>query len=262
MTVFRYDKSWEGLLTAIFDAYARRTFPDVLLGPEDPQPMFADQIHSVTSDPARVERVWNGIRKKADRRLCNMLINVWLSEQPGSDMLIMRYVRKLIDTPHAIAMNFADPDVLAVHKLAMQVSREGEHVRQFIRFQKAADGSYFAPIAPKFNALPLAIDYLRDRFADQKWLVYDTRRHYGYYYDLTSVTEVTMDEDAHLRDGNLDESIMDRDEKLFQQMWRSYFKAVTIKERINPKLQRQHMPRRFWKYLTESRYHDTETIAK
>ena len=31
MTVFRYDKSWEGLLTAVFDAYARRQFPERLL---------------------------------------------------------------------------------------------------------------------------------------------------------------------------------------------------------------------------------------
>ncbi|MDD3778627.1 MAG: DUF4130 domain-containing protein, partial [Proteiniphilum sp.] len=51
--------------------------------------------------------------------------------------------------------------------------------------------------------------------------------------------------------GKLDEEMMAADEKLFQELWKGYFKAMTIKERINPRLQRQHMPKRFWKYLTE-----------
>jgi probable DNA metabolism protein len=44
---------------------------------------------------------------------------------------------------------------------------------------------------------------------------------------------------------------MAEDEQLFQKLWKAYFKSLTIKERINPKLQRQHLPKRYWKYLTE-----------
>ena len=43
MTVFRYDKSWEGLLTAVFDAYARRQFPERLLADGEPLPLFCDE---------------------------------------------------------------------------------------------------------------------------------------------------------------------------------------------------------------------------
>lgn len=251
MRVFRYDATWEGLLTAVFDAYTRRRFPDALIGPNEPEPMFTEESHTVATDPAHAERVWKGFCKKADRRTRNMLMHVWLSEEEGSDMLIMRYLRKAFDSHVFAVTDFSDPDILSVHKIAMQVAREGEHVRQFVRFQKASDGSFFAPIAPKHNALPLAVEYLRDRFADQKWLVYDTRRHYGYYYDLVRVTEVELDDDSHLLDGRLGDDIVADDEKMFQQAWRGYHKSLTIKERINPKLQRRHMPRRFWKYLTE-----------
>ena len=51
--------------------------------------------------------------------------------------------------------------------------------------------------------------------------------------------------------GLLGEELMDADEKLFQQMWKTYFKSIAIKERLNPKLHRQHMPARFWKYMPE-----------
>lgn len=251
MIVFRYDKTFEGLLTAVFDAYVRREFPERLIAEGEPEPMFSDGAHAVYSDRQRADRVWTSLQKKITARERNMLLHVWLSEEPGSDELLLRYIRKVFDSSHPIAGNFSDPDVLEARQIAMKVAREGEHVRQFVRFQKGGDGTFFAPIAPKYNALPLAINYLRDRFADQRWLVYDTKRRYGYYYDLEKVVEVTMEDDAHLLGGKLDDKLLAEDEKLFQEMWRSYFKALTIKERINPKLHRQQMPRRFWKYLTE-----------
>lgn len=40
MTVFVYDKTFEGLLTAVFDAYSRRSFPDLLLAEENLFPCF------------------------------------------------------------------------------------------------------------------------------------------------------------------------------------------------------------------------------
>lgn len=98
------------------------------------------------------------------------------------------------------------------------------------------------------------IPYLQDRFADQKWLLYDLKREYGYYHDLSTITEVHFEQkEGHLQSGFLDESIMDQDEKLFQKLWQTYFKAITIKERLNPKLHRQNLPARFWKYLTEKK---------
>jgi probable DNA metabolism protein len=249
--IFRYDKTWEGLLTAVFDAFARQAFPQRLLGEDEPEPMFCDASYEVHTDRERAERVWQGLRRRTGRRVCNMLLHVWLSEEPAADELIFRYLRKIFDAESDISSDFSDPDVLAAHQIALKVAREGEHVRQFLRFQKGADGSYFAPVAPKYNALPLAVDYLTDRFADQQWLVYDTRRHYGYLYDLQEVREVTMEDDAHLLSGRLSDEILAADERLFQQTWRDYLGALTIKERLNPRLQRQHMPRRFWKYLTE-----------
>ena len=141
--------------------------------------------------------------------------------------------------------------MLEVHQLAKKVSHDKHYIIQFVRFQKAADDIFFAPISPRHNALPLAIEHFKDRFSDQKWVIYDIKRKYGYYYDLHTMVEMTLDNDEHLLSGKLDEALMAEDEKLFQDLWKGYFKAMTIKERINLKLHRQHMPKRFWKYLTE-----------
>ena len=51
MTVFVYDKTFEGLLTAVFDAYSRRSFPDLLLAEGEPFPLFYDCLLYTSPSP-------------------------------------------------------------------------------------------------------------------------------------------------------------------------------------------------------------------
>ena len=124
---------------------------------------------------------------------------------------------------------------------------------QFVRFQKASDGTFFAPVEPLYNVLPLTIPHFKDRFADQPWLIYDIKRKYGFYYDRKTVEEITFSDDSqtHLITGILDKELKDKDEQLFQELWKTYFKAICIKERLNPRKHKQDMPVRYWKLLTE-----------
>ncbi|MDL2282363.1 TIGR03915 family putative DNA repair protein [Parabacteroides sp. OttesenSCG-928-G06] len=254
MTVFVYDRSFEGLLTAVFDAYARKTFPDILLGEEDVLPLFSEEVYTVITDTAKAERVWKALEKKLSKIALSQITVSWLSEMPEVGQLIFRYIRKNIDAPQSVEMNFGDPDILELTKIWKKVAQEKTRIHQFLRFQKAADGTFFGAMEPIYNVLPLTIPFLKDRFADQRWLVYDLKREYGYYYDMHEVNEVRFEKkEEHLLSGFLSEELMDKDEKLFQRMWQQYFKSIAIQERKNPKQQRSFMPVRFWKYLTEKR---------
>lgn len=251
MVIFFYDKTFEGLLTSVFDAYNRKVFPDRLLREGDITPMFVEESYTVITEEEKSVRVWTSLQNKISKGAQNMISYVWLSEEEGSDDLLFRFIRKTFDSQISIETNFGDDDVLKLHQLAKKVSHEKHYLIEFVRFQKAADDIFFAPVSPRYNALPLAIPHFKDRFSDQKWVIYDLKRKYGFYYDLHNVMEMTFDNDEHLLGGKLDEKMMAEDEKIFQELWKGYFKSMTIKERINLKLQRQHMPKRFWKYLTE-----------
>ena len=126
-------------------------------------------------------------------------------------------------------------------------------VLQFMRIQKTADQVYFGIMEPLYNVYPLTIYHFRDRFADQPWIIYDARRRYGYYYDLKEVNEITFEDSraAFLRHGKLEDELLDKNEKLFQEGWKSYFHSVCIQSRLNPVKHKKDMPVRFWKYLTE-----------
>ena len=56
MNVYIYDKTFDGLLTAVFDAYFRKTFPDFLLSEGDALPLFYDELHTVVTDEEKAAR--------------------------------------------------------------------------------------------------------------------------------------------------------------------------------------------------------------
>ena len=252
LIIFQYDRTFDGMLTVVFDAYARRSFPQVIQGTDEPLPLFYDEVHPVITDEAKADRVWKALEKKLSKDALSCLTVSYLSELPELDLHLFRYICKNIDSPVSLENNLADDDILFVTNTFRKVLYERLRMMQFIRFQKAADGTYFGIMEPQYNVLPLAIAHFKDRFADQPFVLYDKRRHYGYYYDQHEVTQETFDESLpHFVTGKLDESLMAEDEKLFQELWRTYFKAVCIRDRLNPRKQRKDMPVRYWKYLTE-----------
>jgi probable DNA metabolism protein len=258
MIIFRYDKSFDGLLSTVFEAYSHKCFPEMLLDMNEPAPLFSDEQLTVETDERKSTRVWEGLRKRLSSTALSLLTWCWLSDIDGVDTLLFRYIRKAIDSPTSIETNFADDDVLTLSKIWKKVSWERLRIMQFLRFQKAADGTYFAAIEPRHNALPLTIGHFADRFSDQRWLIYDIKRRYGFYHDNGKVEQVTFDNEVndglvHLTTGWLDEDLIAEDELMWQRLWQTYFKSVAIKERLNPRKHRQDMPIRYWKYLTEKR---------
>ena len=97
MTVFRFDNTFDGLLTAVFHAYARRVFPDLLLPEGEPLPLFHDEVLAVVTDDALSARVWRGLQKRLSSGALHCLAQCWLAEEPETPMLLFRYIRKVID---------------------------------------------------------------------------------------------------------------------------------------------------------------------
>ena len=251
MFIFQYDNTFDGLLTCVFEAFNRKEFPENIIGENKQLPLFAESF-KVTTDDEKADRVLKGLRKKISKPALEMLFISFLSEMEGIEIRIFRYIRQALLSEKSIETNFADPDVLELSKIYRKVRREEERIRQFVRFQKTADGMFFAVMDPAYNVLPLTARFFKTRYADQKWIVYDTKRDYGLYYDLKTVETVNFDQlQIDKESGRLSAEKLDEYEKAFQDLWRDYLKAITIRERRNLKLQRQHMPKRFWKYLTE-----------
>lgn len=255
MMVYIFDGTMDGLLTAVFDAFAMHEQPETLLTKGEALPLFCERTQTVHTDEEKARRVWTGLEKKLSREAMKLISVSWLSELKELNGHLFRYICKVFTAGKGIERHFADPDVLAVTNIARKVLHEQLRMKQFIRFQKAKDGTYLGVVSPDHNVLPLIIDHFQDRFNDQPWLIYDAKRHYGFNYDGKTVIRITFEDEAavpfNLANGKLDESVMSSDDQLLQDLWRTYFKAICIRERMNPRKQLNDMPRRYWKYMTE-----------
>ena len=252
MIVFCYDGTFEGLLSCLFDAYTMKCFPAGLLGPWDVPPLHASRVHQVATAEEKSGRVLAGLCKRLSASAMHMLLLGWLAEEPGIDLVMFRFMRKVFDGACGQEHNLADDNVLALTKLARQVSHEAHLMQGFVRFQKTAQGVYAAVIGPRYHVLPLIVAHFVERFADQHWLIYDEVRGQGVYFEEGRLQEATLD--ARLvQEGGLASHLLAEGEGLFEQAWRGYCTATVIKERLNPRLQRRCMPTRYWRYMTEKR---------
>lgn len=250
MLAFLCDNTFEGILSAVHDAYITRRFPDLLLCPEAVPPLTVTAAHTVVSSRNKADRVFAGLAKRLSREGKNVPLLAFLSERPDIGTLLFRYMRKIFDASRPPESDFTDNVVLAVDQLARKVYGEHHLLLGFARFQKTADGVYFSALAPKYNVLSLMVPHFRDRFALHPWIIYDARRGYGYFHDRGEIRDVSLDGGV-LCDGRLPGRLLAEDEIAFQDMWQSYFATAAIAERANPELQARCLPRRYWPYLTE-----------
>ena len=252
MRIYTYDNTFEGLLTCVFDCYSRKDFPvDICSRFGEQRYLFVESI-AISTDPKKAERVWKGIQKNMSGKNKQLLFYAYLSEEPGIEMKIYRFLRRMFSGHLNLETDYGDSDVLFLTQMSQMVKKEAMRLLQFVRFQRTKDGMYFCGIEPKYDVIPLIIDHYRKRFADQKWLIYDMKRNYGIFYNKDKVEEVVLTRKQFSSyDGQVKEALLDESEDFYQKLWRSYFKHIDIQERKNLKLQRQFMPKRFWRYLPE-----------
>lgn len=250
MTTLLYDGSFDGLFTAVFEVFEYR-YQDVEIISRErfhQENIFAE-IHEVITQNEKSERVLKKIEQNIGKQGINQLLKVYLSENPEAEHLILSAVKQSVQHPDKnILQNYADDDILKISKICKSVSRERHRMTAFVRFEKMQDDIYFAKIEPDFNVLPLIRKFFKDRYQDQKWMIYDLKRHYGLFYNLQDCDFFYPEENFSLN--NYNEKFHD-EEKNYQKLWQRYFTKTNIVERKNPKLHLQHVPKRYWKYLTE-----------
>ncbi len=251
MTQIIYDGTMAGLLTAIFEIYERRLEKVAFIRGSAAQQDFFSSAIDITTDALKARRVWKGLSKKMPATALDQLYYSFLSEQEGIERTMLDYVRYVFSSDKNVSEDFGNQAVLAIVQMARKVWREKHRMEAFIRFQLLKDGLYYAAAEPDHNVLPLIIRHFRSRYADQDWLIYDAHRKYGIHYQketgLVTEVQINWSEDVREQSGE----VWEAHEPLYQMLWKDYFHSTGIPARNNKKLHLQHMPVRYWKYLTE-----------
>jgi len=251
MMTLVYDGTFEGLLTLVFEVYEHKLDQVKIYREGMMQHNFFDAKRSIVSDPVKANRVLKGLHQRLSASGVQRLYAAHLSEIEGEEDNLLGFIRYAFSSNQVVEEDFGNKFVMRLSQVIKMVRREKHRMEAFVRFQKMADGIFYASIAPDFNVLPLILPHFKRRYADQRWIIYDIKRAYGIYYDLNEVSFVQMDFASGRQDAKCIISSYSEDETLYQALWKDYFKHVNIPARKNTKLHLQHVPKRYWKHLTE-----------
>lgn len=265
-----HDGSLEGLLSAVFEAYARREDPQDVAPAATFQPRLGQAVRSIETDLGRALRVQKGVRRACGRASFETVMHASLSDDPHAGTVVYRFVRYAMaqNRPHdcarcpkrrgcagpsactargrrgdSVLNDLAHPAVGPLLKLDRSVMNERHRMLQFLRFEHMENGVWFAKCNPSAAVVPLVMDWFSGRFNTQPFLIFDEDHGMAGVYEgrdwyLVRADDVSLPERA-------------ADEQLMQAAWKRFYDTVAVEARYNPELRRQFMPKRLWKNIVE-----------
>ncbi|RZS92290.1 TIGR03915 family putative DNA repair protein [Aquimarina brevivitae] len=245
--ILNYDGTFDGFLTAIFIAYEEKLEHLTIQHSCTTTPQIFSNNQTIITHTSQANRVWKGLLNVTTPQQRAAIFKAFLSEIKGIEDLLFTFIKKLF-AKEISPKDFSENTALRVAQIVKMVGREKHRMEAFVRFKLTKDHIYVATIEPDFNVLPLITSHFKDRYADQQWLIYDMKRAYGIFYDKNTTEIIALEDQEILLSNN---ALFASEELAFQKLWKTYYDGVNISSRKNNKLHLQHLPKRYWKYLTE-----------
>lgn len=243
MLNYTYDGSFNGLLTAIYEIYYRRQIPQdiVPVGAANRQ-LFVWQEH-IACDENKAVKVYDSIDAKISSRALRNAYYAYLSEHAQAGMWIYEYLRLGWKLGSKVDLHLTDERVDRIHRLSRKVKTERHRLLGLVRFQRYPMDIFYAAIEPDHNVVELLAPHFASRLSDQNWIIHDLCRDLAVVYNRKEwvSTGFTLNNKLEL----------EQEEQYYQLLWKQYYDSIAISSRINPRLQKQCMPARYWKHLVE-----------
>ncbi len=141
-----------------------------------------------------------------------------------------------------VRRDLTDPTMARVNLALAKMWTEWDHLKGFVRFSEL-DGALVGEIEPKNRVLPLLAPHFAARFSGETMILYD-RTHKEAFFHQNHRWTILPVEEFSLGPGTAEE-------RGWRELWRRYFKTLTIEERYNPKCQSTHLPKRYRHVMTE-----------
>lgn len=246
-----YDGTFDGFLTSVFHVFEYKLDLVTIQSQFNVQNNLFATNETIITDLKKANRVWKGLSSIVSKTGSQQLYYAFLSEQDAIENQLLDVIRYAFKKRQCITLDFSHPSVLRIVQVAKMVGREKHRMEAFVRFRLTKDEIYFSSIEPDFNVLPLITKHFERRYADQRWMIYDVKRKYGLSYDLNRVDIMVLEAPKQTDFTKTEPDLFKVQELEFQTLWKDYFKCTNIASRVNMKLHVQHVPKRYWKYLSE-----------
>ena len=242
MVDYLYDGTFEGLLTCIYHHYYTEKASGIFRK-EEYQSTMLGGYQEVETEEEKTITVYEAIEKKISSEDLKRVYKVFMSSVANKETKILNYVRLGFVKGSCVSMLHGDPIVYEVQQAERKVNGEVHRLKGLIRFSELGNKVLYSPIEPDHDLIEFLADHFCDRFENEPFIIHDVKRSKALiaYQGSWYISRFTKDELSPLSE----------EEKEYRRLWKSYFENMAIRERINPRCQKNLMPVRYWKHLTE-----------
>ncbi len=229
-------------MTCIYDAwsYALDHGHGVLRLEREPiyqQSLFDEYVH-VDADREKTEKVVRSIKMQISGQAYMYVFYASLSEESDALQAIYNFLRVGFAVGNQVCVMYANPHVMRMLELKRRIGNESHYFREFARFTSLDNRVYVCHIEPKNNVALLVGEHFADRMPSEHWMIVDDRRKLAVVHP--------KDEENYMRYLTEEEfavlSQTENYEDRYTDMWRAFFKTISIKERENIACQRNMFP--------------------
>jgi probable DNA metabolism protein len=238
--IYQFDGSFDGLMCCVFESYDKKEFPSDIIT-DNAQCSFVP-VKYIETDTYKSERVIRSIPKRMGHNAFEFIRNAYLTCHPEKYYFIFRFMQLGYKHGERIMGMLADEVVNTLFKAVKALNNETHLLKGFIRFSDY-DGVLAAVIEPKNIVLPKLAHHFCERFPEENFIIYDKTNKMALVYKPYNAEIIYMD-DLILPDA-------DDKEKTIRGLWKLFYDTIEIKSRHNSKCRQSHMPKRYWKHMTE-----------
>lgn len=245
------EDTMEGILTAVYDAYElRMPHENIHLQTSELLNYRLFTVYQkVKTEETKSTKVFGTIYSRFGEEPCAQLCQAMVScDSAKADAVYHTIVTGLSWKQRGNFMeHFTDRYVQKVFELSRSTGIEIHHYLGFLRFRELQSGILFARYSPKNDITSMIMPHFANRLPQEDFAVYDAGR--GYYAvhpknkQWYLVREELPFEEAQEQ--------YSQSEAEYQKLYRHFCQSIAIAERKNQKLQRNMLPLRFRKYMTE-----------
>lgn len=253
--VYLHDGSFEGLLHAVSAAVKSQQKIHGIYAEQYYSPQIFDSLVQIQTDNQQALRLFEYL-KNLKGAAARFAVNGFLSDDRKVGFHLYQMVRECLVHGAKATRLYTHDSIRYLDNLSHKVNVEAHRFTGLIRFRILEDGLQYAPFAPDCMVIGHCALHFKQRLKNRRWILHDIRRNHAMYWDGNVLQSIDIDDDFtnHVRQhGEIPESRLSVEERHYQQLWKVFHTAIANRDRNNLDLQRQFMPRRYWKYLVEMR---------
>ena len=242
---YLYDGSFDGFLTCVHRHYYGERADGIYVSDSYRQLDMLRYAMTVETDAELAERVLNAVVEKISKWDAKRAYRAFCTNEPDKEIKILRYLQLGFSWGPRIRLLHGHPIVKDVEAAEQRLGREVHRYTGLIRFSELEDGILYSPITPDNDVLEFLAPHFSDRYRYDAFVIHDKNRSKALFaYDKKWRIEPV--------ENDLGQSYSECENNI-RVLWKQYFETMAIKERVNPKLQRQFVPVRYRSHLPEFR---------